>query len=159
LRIATHPTLKQLRREFEQRGVRFWLVFVDPAESPDAIRSYLTAYNHHTDAVRDPRHTLVALSGATVTPEAAIYVANGQRPRLIYRGRIDDRYVDFGRARPKPSKHDLRELRPVRLSAGGAPARPRRSRFAAAAEAGAVASAAAETGIYRGDKGTGHASI
>jgi AhpC/TSA family len=103
------PTLKQLRREFEPRGVRFWLVFVDPAESPDVIRSYLTAYNHHADAVRDPRHTLVAFSGATVTPEAAIYVANGQRPRLMYRGRIDDRYVDFGRSRPKPSKHDLRE--------------------------------------------------
>lgn len=103
------PTLERLRGEFEQRGVRFWLVFVDPAESADAIRSHLTAYNQHANALRDPQHTLVAFSGATVTPEAAVYVTDRERPRLIYRGRIDDRYVDFGRTRPKPSKHDLRE--------------------------------------------------
>jgi hypothetical protein len=27
--------------------------------------------------------------------------------RLLYRGRIDDRYVDLGRERPQPTSHDL----------------------------------------------------
>jgi len=38
-----------------------------------------------------------------VTPEAALM----QGTRLLYRGRIDDRYVDFGKDRPAPTTHDL----------------------------------------------------
>jgi hypothetical protein len=104
------PTLEQLRREFEPRGVRFSLVYVDPAEPAGAIRAHMSEYGLHAAALRDPRHTLVALSGATITPEAAVYVTGEGPPRLIYRGRIDDRFVDFGLARPQPSKHDLREV-------------------------------------------------
>jgi hypothetical protein len=37
-------------------------------------------------------------------------VAGGAGPRMLYRGRIDDRYVDFGRARPAPTTRDLREV-------------------------------------------------
>ena len=29
--------------------------------------------------------------------------------RRVYRGRIDDRYVDFGKYRPAPERHDLAE--------------------------------------------------
>jgi hypothetical protein len=117
------PTVEQLRAEFEPRGVRFWLVFVDPAEAPAAIRAHLTEYGQHATALRDPRHTLVAFSGATATPEAAVYVGGEGAPRLIYRGRIDDRYVDFGRARPQPSKHDLEQALEALL--GGREVMPR----------------------------------
>jgi hypothetical protein len=103
------PTIEQLRREFEPRGVRFWLVFVDPAQPAAAIRAHLTEYGQHAIALRDPRHTLVEFSGATITPEAAVYVSGDGPPRLVYRGRIDNRYVDFGRARSHPVKRDLRE--------------------------------------------------
>jgi len=104
------PTIERLRREFEPRGIRFWLVYVDPAEAPAAIRAHLTEYDQHATALRDPRHTLVEFSGVTITPEAAVYTSGGdRRPRLVYRGRIDDRYVEFGRARPRPSTHDLRD--------------------------------------------------
>jgi hypothetical protein len=46
----------------------------------------------------------------TITPEAAVYISGAGTPRLVYRGRIDDRFVDFGLARPQPSKHDLQEV-------------------------------------------------
>ena len=71
--------------------------------------AHLTEYGEQATAVRDPRHTLVEFSGATITPEAAVYVSGDGAARLAYRGRIDDRYVDFGRARPQPLKRDLRE--------------------------------------------------
>jgi hypothetical protein len=103
------PTLEQLRRTFEPRGVRFWLVYVDPNEPAAAIRAHLAEYALHARALRDPRHSLVAFTGATVTPEAAVYVIREKGPRLVYRGRIDDRYVDFGRVRPRPSTHDLQQ--------------------------------------------------
>jgi hypothetical protein len=103
------PTVERLRREFAPRGITFWLVFIDPAETADMIRAHVTEYNLHSPALRDPRHTLVALAGATITPEAAVYVSGEGVPRLVYRGRIDDRFVDFGVARPQPSKHDLQQ--------------------------------------------------
>ena len=48
--------------------------------------------------------------GMTVTPEAAVFVAHPSGPRMVYRGRIDDRAVDFGRARPEPRTRDLADV-------------------------------------------------
>ncbi|HUQ87649.1 MAG TPA: hypothetical protein VM096_08830, partial [Vicinamibacterales bacterium] len=44
-------------------------------------------------------------TGVTVTPEVAVMRGS----TLVYRGRIDDRYVELGRERPKPTRHDLEE--------------------------------------------------
>jgi hypothetical protein len=61
-------------------------------------------------ALRDPQHELVRATQATVTPEAAVFVAGPAGPRMVYRGRIDDPYVDFGRTRPAPTTRDLRAV-------------------------------------------------
>ena len=53
--------------------------------------------------MRDPKLALVKFAGATITPEAAVVVGG----RVVYRGRIDDRYVDLGRERPAPTQRDL----------------------------------------------------
>jgi hypothetical protein len=90
--------------------VAFRLVYVDPAETPASIREHVRAFGLGAEALRDPRHELVRLVGATVTPEAAVFVADPAGPRLVYRGRIDDRTVDFGRARPQPRTHDLADV-------------------------------------------------
>jgi hypothetical protein len=103
------PAIERLRSRFEPAGVRFWLVFVDRAQSAPAIREHLLKYDLHARPLRDARHALVKLTGATITPEAVLYVQVDGRPRLVYRGRIDDRYVDVGRARPQPTKHDLQD--------------------------------------------------
>ena len=55
------------------------------------------------EAVRDPDLALVKFTGATITPEAAVVVGG----KVVYRGRIDDRYVDLGVERPSPTTHDL----------------------------------------------------
>ena len=39
-----------------------------------------------------------------MTPEAAIYSLKGR----VYLGRIDDLYVDVGRARREATRHDIR---------------------------------------------------
>ena len=59
--------------------------------------------------VQDSDHRLVARARAVVTPEAAVFVPAGSGWRLIYRGRIDDRSVDFGKYRLAPERHDLEE--------------------------------------------------
>ena len=46
----------------------------------------------------------VAPPVAQVTPEAAVVLADR---RLVYRGRINDLWIDFGKSRTAPTKHDL----------------------------------------------------
>lgn len=98
------PVVRQLIARFGSRGVDFHLVYVDPDESPEIIGAHMREYNYPGGALRDPEHRLVELTGASRTPEAAVF---GPEHKLVYRGRIDDRYVDFGTARPAPSQHDL----------------------------------------------------
>jgi hypothetical protein len=93
-----------LRKSFEARGVVFWLVFVDPDESSEAIRAHLREYDYGVEALRDSDHRLVELAGARVTPEAAVF---GPDRELLYRGRIDDRRSGFGQVRPRATSRDL----------------------------------------------------
>jgi len=65
----------------------------------------------------------VRAAQATVTPEAAVFVGDRAGPRMVYRGRIDDRYVDFGRMRPEPRKRDLQEA--LQALAAGSTLTPR----------------------------------
>ena len=102
------PELRRIRDRFA-RTARFWLVYADPTETPEAERRHAEAFGYGFDAVRDPRHDLVRLAGARVTPEAAVFILGADGPRLVYRGRIDDRNVDFGRTRPAPTVHDLED--------------------------------------------------
>jgi hypothetical protein len=104
------PELRRLRRKFAGRGVSFRLVYADPAETTEAIRTHLRAFGHGEDALRDPGHEIVRLTGATVTPEVAVLTASRGGSGLVYRGRIDDRAVDLGRIRPAPRVHDLEEV-------------------------------------------------
>ncbi|MCY3776783.1 MAG: redoxin domain-containing protein [Candidatus Aminicenantes bacterium] len=98
------PELRRLHEAFSPRGVRFWLVYVDPQEEAGSIRRHAGEFQLPGEILRDSGHDLVRLTGARVTPEAAVFDAGG---RLVYRGRIDDRYTDFGKARARPNRRDL----------------------------------------------------
>ena len=111
------PELERLQRSASERGVAFWLVFLDRDEPVESIQAYLETYGFHGRVLRDSEHALVRLAGATITPEAAVFAHSAGGPTLVYRGRIDDRYVDLGRARPAPTVRDLDEVLDA-LSAG-----------------------------------------
>ena len=99
------PEIQRVVSEFAAKGVVFRLVYPNPAEQAAAIHEHMTAFSYAgaMEALRDPTHALVKFTKATVTPEAVV-VAGG---RVVYRGRIDDRYVDLGLERPAPTQHDL----------------------------------------------------
>jgi len=98
------PELRRLFERFAPRGVAFRLVYPAAEESPATIREHVREYGFPFAALRDPGHALVARARATVTPESAVFTHGGQ---LVYHGRIDDRQVDFGEARPEPTRRDL----------------------------------------------------
>lgn len=114
------PELQRLSREFEGRGAEFWLIYPDPAATAAAIREHVAQYSFPGTPLRDPRHQLVKLAQVTIAPEAAVFDAAG---RLVYHGRIDDRWVNPGQARPAARTHDLEDAVAAVL-AGRAPLRP-----------------------------------
>ncbi len=98
------PEVKRLHAKFASSGIAFWLVYANAAESDVAVQDHVKTFGFPGRVLRDPRHALVRLAGVSVTPEAAVF---GPDRQIVYRGRIDDRYVDFGVDRPAPTRHDL----------------------------------------------------
>ncbi len=104
------PEVARLGQEFSGKGVRFLWIY------PNLSDSALVVAEHHRDfsipnnlAVLDTRQSLVAWARATVTPEAAVFLADGKDLREVYHGRIDDRYISLGQERPHAEHHDLEE--------------------------------------------------
>lgn len=98
------PKIHLLQEKYAPQGVVFWLVYPSADESPSAIRRHLSEFNYACGALRDPESVFAKESKVRVTPEAAIFRPDGT---LVYHGRIDDRYVDFGKARPEAARHEL----------------------------------------------------
>jgi len=102
------PEIDRIAVAYAARGVRLTLVHVDPSlDSKEAAR-HASEYglDRHTSIVIDRKHRLVAATGATITPEAAVITPAGE---VAYRGRINDLYADLGDKRAAPSEHNLRD--------------------------------------------------
>ncbi len=98
------PEVRGLFEKLHPQGADFYLIYVDPSEKPETIREHLRQYEYPCAGLRDPEHTLVAQTGATVTPEAVVF---DNQWRITYRGRINDEYVDVGKSRTSSIRHDL----------------------------------------------------
>lgn len=116
------PEINRLYEEFLPRGVRFRLVYPNSLDSEAAVGRHLRDFGLPPIAERDRDHLVVKMAGATITPEAAVFDAGG---RLVYRGRIDNRFVELGRERPTATQHDLRDALGALLA--GRPASPPRT--------------------------------
>lgn len=97
------PAIQKISRSYAGR-VAFWLVYPDRSESAEQIRKHEKEFGLELPALRDVRRGLVDESHAQTTPEAAVFDAN---QKLIYHGRIDNLFEDFGRARPAATTHEL----------------------------------------------------
>jgi hypothetical protein len=84
----------------------FYIVQVATDLTPAAARDHARQYDLRPPVLLDPQHRLVNLLKATVTPEAVVLGKNGE---ALYRGRIDDRYVELEKHRSAATKHDLRD--------------------------------------------------
>jgi hypothetical protein len=98
------PEISRLAARFSGR-VTFVLVYPVAADSPDVIREHHKKFGYSIESLRDTSHELVKRTGVTVTPEVAVMAGE----RMVYRGRIDDRYVELGKDRIKPTRHDLED--------------------------------------------------
>lgn len=99
------PEINRITAKYGPKDVAFYLVYVDPGADAAAVRKHMHDYGYHCKALLDPHHSLARLAGADVTPEAVVLGANRE---IVYRGRIDDRVIDFGQIRHRPNRQDLR---------------------------------------------------
>ena len=98
------PEIQRLAKKFGEEA-KFVLVYSVPSDSPRAIGAHHNKFRYSISYVRDADQALMKKTGVTVTPEVAVMRGS----TLVYRGRIDDRFVELGRERPKPTTHDLED--------------------------------------------------
>lgn len=101
------PEIQRVAASFRPQGISFDLVYVEQDLSAAAARAHERQYGYSLPAVRDRRHALVNLTGATVTPEAVVLLRTG---KVAYRGRIDNKYPALGQQRTIVTQHDLRAV-------------------------------------------------
>lgn len=107
---AYAPRLEEIHRDFARHNLQFCLVYPEPSDSEEAIERHIREYSLPGEFLRDEDRRLVSLAGATVTPEVAVFLRGSGEPKLIYSGRIDDQYVDWGKRREVATMHDLRNV-------------------------------------------------
>jgi hypothetical protein len=103
---AYAPEMNRIAAQYGAKGVRTYLVYVetdlDEAEASRHARQHQIGF----PALMDRHQELVKVTGATISPEAALVSAE---KRVVYHGRIDDRIVAPGQRRVEPTTRDLRE--------------------------------------------------
>lgn len=97
------PTIQALNAQYK-KSAEFFLVYPVRSETAEQIRSHILEFGYKLRPLRDPDGELVKAAEITVTPEAAVFRTDG---KLLYHGRIDDWYADFGRSKVAPSTHEL----------------------------------------------------
>jgi hypothetical protein len=99
------PEVSRIASDFGKQGFAFLRVYVDKTVPLADVIKHGDEFKLDFPATRDDSHALVKALGATVTPEAAVVGADGT---LLYRGRINDLWLEHGRARDGEYRHDLR---------------------------------------------------
>jgi hypothetical protein len=98
------PEINRLAAEFGPRGVEFLRVYSAPGDTAEMVEKQTAEYGLRPPVLLDPTQQVARDWGARVTPEAVVVLPSGE---TAYRGRIDDRFVDYGKARSEPSRRDL----------------------------------------------------
>ncbi len=101
---AYHPTLKRLFEDYKD-DFDFLLVYANPQLTKEEAEQHINEYKIVWPAALDPDRDLQKRFDAKVSPEAFVIHNKGE---VLYRGRINDLFADFGKKRSKPTSEDLR---------------------------------------------------
>lgn len=105
------PAVNRIYEEYESSAFAMWTVYTDDLFTTEEIAQHRKDYQYRVPALVDFDRELARYCGATVTPEAVVFVRDeSEQFRMVYRGRVNNQYVDFGKWRPTPTKHDLRDI-------------------------------------------------
>lgn len=98
------PELNRLAREHKSRGIEVFGIVADPTLSRSRARQFELDYRLEFPLLFDASLELAGRLKPTHTPEAFVVLPGGE---LVYRGRIDDRFVALGQERAETRHHEL----------------------------------------------------
>jgi len=98
------PTLNNLHEEHGEL-VTFVGLFPNFSSKPEKIEQFAEKYSITFDLQTDYFKTMAAALGATITPEAVL--VNVSTDEILYRGRIDNKFVRRGKRRHVVTDHTL----------------------------------------------------
>ena len=116
---AYAPEIERIRIEYEPKGFSFYIVQTDAALNAAAAQKHAKEYGFKCPVLLDGANRLAEKCRATVTPSAAVV---GPGEKVLYLGRIDDLYADYGKRRTEATTRDLRLA--LDAIAAGKPAPP-----------------------------------
>ena len=111
------PELNRLAKSFSEKKVLIWGIYADPDVTSEIATAHAKEFKLAFPVFRDPELKAAHASGVKVTPEVAVMNPKG---KLIYHGRIDDRYGEDGIRREVVKEYTLQEVIEVVLD-GKAP--------------------------------------
>ena len=97
------PEIKRIWHDYDARGVKFFLVFCDQVTRAE-VNAHLGEFGITLPGIIDPG-IVRKRTGAQAVPTASMFSPSG---KLMYSGRIDDRFFRLGGQRAAPTRHDLR---------------------------------------------------
>jgi peroxiredoxin len=100
------PEYARLAKTFAGKGVVFYGVHADPDVTARDAARHAAEYRLPFPVLLDPTHAVTRQTGVKVVPEAVVLSAEG---RILYRGRIDNRYNAAGVRREVPTTRDLED--------------------------------------------------
>jgi hypothetical protein len=107
---AYAPELARLAAFANERDLTMILVYPDPSTTVEAAQRHVKEYAIPLPVCCDPTHELVRVTGATVTPEAAVIrIDDAGAVTVLYRGRIDNHWASIGQRRVRTTSYDLRD--------------------------------------------------
>ncbi len=109
------PLMQRLADKYAPLGVACWAVHCDLTISAESAAAHAQEYSLKFRIVLDPSQILAGPAGVRVTPEAVVASPTG---KVLYRGRIDDRYSSDGKRRDVPRVNDLEDALEAVLSGG-----------------------------------------
>lgn len=99
------PLLHRMAKKYGENGISFFMIHPDPKTTADSARKHAQEFDIRVPVVIDTDQSISQRVGATVTPQAFVFVGDQSAP--AYQGRIDDLYADYGKKRTVATTHEL----------------------------------------------------
>jgi hypothetical protein len=100
------PKINRMIADYSGKGLDFYIVYSDPRLTAADAKKHAKDFGYTCPALMDSRQLLMKKVNATVTPEAVVVDPHGQ---VVYLGRIDNWYEDFGKQRYSATTHELQD--------------------------------------------------
>lgn len=98
------PEMNRLCKQYGDK-VTFCIVHPYAELTLDEAKKHAEAFGYTVPVIIDTKRKLAPAVGATITPEVAVIEPSG---KVLYLGRIDDKWAGFGKSRVEPTTRDLR---------------------------------------------------